>query len=260
MNRMSIEEISQYWDAKAEALRTDPSATMKDVILRNMEIEAIKSRLHEDDNLLDVGGGNAFAGCQWAEKCKSVNVTDFSGKMIEYAHQAIVESELDNISAEVASVLDLSDYVDQYSAVTCVRCLINLPEVEDQLAAVDQLAGAVRPGGRLFLIEGLAETFTAMNQARQAMGLPAIELDWHNKLFSRDMLEDRLSEKLTIEERVDFGEYYFLSRIVHPLLVAPDEPAFKGRCNIIAKELWNNGLAKGRFSELSTLVLYVCRR
>lgn len=128
------------------------------------------------------------------------------------------------------------------------------------MAGVDQLARAVRPGGRLFLIEGLVETFSAMNQARQDMGLPAIELDWHNRLLSRDTLETRLSKQLTIEERVDFGEYYFLSRVIHPLLVAPEAPTFKGRCNVIAKELWDSGLVRGRFSELSTLVLYVCRR
>lgn len=257
---MSTEEISQYWDSKAEALKTDPSATMKDVILRSMEIEAIKSRLRAEDILLDVGGGNAFAGCQWAGKCRSVKVTDFSGKMIECARQAITESGLGNISAEVASVLDIGAYAGKYSAVSCVRCLINLPAEKDQLAAVDQLAGSLQPGGRLFLIEGLSETFSAMNQARQAMQLPAIELDWHNRLLSRDTLEARLSEQLTIDERVDFGEYYFLSRVIHPLLAAPEEPAFKGRCNVIARELWNSGLARGRFSELSTLVLYVCSR
>ena len=163
-------------------------------------------------------------------------------------------------NASVASVLDLGASTSKYAAVSCVRCLINLAEEEDQLAAVDQLARAVRPGGRLFLIEGLSETFTAMNQARQDMGLPAIELDWHNRLLSRDALEAKLSEQLTIDERVDFGEYYFLSRVIHPLLVAPQEPSFKGRCNVIARELWNSGLVRGRFSELSTLVLYVCSR
>ena len=56
---MTAQAIDQYWDAKAEALTTDPSATMKDVILRGLEIEAIGDRLGPDDELLDVGGGNA---------------------------------------------------------------------------------------------------------------------------------------------------------------------------------------------------------
>ena len=63
-----------------------------------------------------------------------------------------------------------------------------------------------------------------------------------------------------LEEVVDFGEYYFLSRVVHPLLVAPAEPAFAGRLNEIARELWRSGVARGRFRDSSTLVLYVCRK
>ncbi|MCD4824485.1 MAG: class I SAM-dependent methyltransferase [Phycisphaerae bacterium] len=257
---MKESEISQYWNDKAEALKTDPSATMKDVILRGMEVEAIGSRLKADDELLDVGGGNAYAGLLWAEQCKNVLVTDFSEKMVEYGRVAITESRRDNINTKQASVLDLSVYARQYSAVTCVRCLINLTSQEEQLAGVEQLASALKPGGRLFLIEGLDETFAAMNSARQAMQLPAISLDWHNRLLPKDKLEAKLTETLTIEERVDFGEYYFLSRIMHPLLVAPEEPTFQGRCNQIARDVWRAGLAKGRFADMSTLVLYVCTK
>jgi ubiquinone/menaquinone biosynthesis C-methylase UbiE len=257
---MNEAEIHQYWNDKAEALKTDPSATMKDVILRGLEIEAIGSRLGADDELLDVGGGNAYAGLLWAERCKSVLVTDFSEKMVEYGREAIAESGRTNVEIEQASVLDLSAYAGRYSAVSCVRCLINLTSEAEQLAAIEQLASTLKPDGRLFLIEGLEETFAAMNTAREAMQLPAIPLDWHNRLLSKAKLEAKLSESLTIEDRVDFGEYYFLSRIVHPLLVAPEEPAFRGRCNQVARDIWQAGSAKSRFADISTLVLYVCRR
>jgi len=254
------EEISKYWDDKAEALETDPSATMKDVMLRGMEIEAIGSRLKPDDELLDVGGGNAFAGLRWAEKCRSVLVVDFSEKMVKYGLEAIAASGRDNIRQERASVMALGVYAGRFSATTCVRCLINLTSEDDQLAAVEQLARTLRPGGSLYLIEGLAETFAAMNRARRDAGLPAIPLDWHNHLLSRDKLEAKLAETLTIDERVDFGEYYFLSRVVHPLLVAPEEPAFEGRMNLVARNIWQSRAVRGRFAYMSTLMLYVCSR
>lgn len=253
-------EISEYWDRKAEQLRTDPSATMKDVILRSLEIEAVGARLNGDDELLDVGGGNAFAGLQWAEVCKSVQVVDFSEKMVEFGRAAIAASGRDNVQTEVASVLDLRDYAGRYSTVSCVRCLINLTSEGDQFAAIDQLASTLRPGGRLLLIEGLEETFAAMNQARKKVQLPEIQLDWHNRLLSQPRLEAKLAEAFTIDDRVDFGEYYFLSRIVHPLLVAPEEPAFEARCNFVGKNVWQSGLARGLFAPMSTLMLYVCSR
>jgi ubiquinone/menaquinone biosynthesis C-methylase UbiE len=253
-------EIHDYWDRKAEDLKTDPSATMKDVILRSMEIEAIAARLTPEDDLLDVGGGNAYAGVQWAPRCRSVLVTDFSEKMVCYAREAIAASGLSNLRAERASVLDLSAYREKFSAASCVRVLINITSPEEQWEAVDQLAGTLRPGGRLFLIEGLEETFTEMNRMREAMGLQAIALDWHNRLLKQSLLEERLSRRLRIVERVDFGEYYFLSRIFHPFLVAPEEPSFQGRANQIARTIWQNGVLRGRLAEISTLMLYVCRR
>ena len=257
---MKREDISTYWDGKAEALKTDPSATMKDVILRSLEIEAIGTRLRGDDDLLDVGGGNSFAGIQWAPHCRSVHVVDFSEKMVAYGREAIAAAGAANVETERGSVLELEKYAGQYSAVSCVRVLINLPEQNDQLRGVDQLVSCVAPGGRLFLIEGLEDTFAAMNAMRETMHLPAIPLDWHNRLLPRAALEQRLEKELLIEERVDFGEYYFLSRVLHPLLVAPEPPTFQGRCNQEARKLWQAGVARGRFADISTLVLYVCRR
>ena len=144
---MKREDISTYWDGKAEALKTDPSATMKDVILRSLEIEAIGTRLRGDDDLLDVGGGNSFAGIQWAPHCRSVHVVDFSEKMVAYGREAIAAAGAANVETERGSVLELEKYAGQYSAVSCVRVLINLPEQNDQLRGVDQLVSCVAPGG-----------------------------------------------------------------------------------------------------------------
>ncbi|MBN1943140.1 MAG: class I SAM-dependent methyltransferase [Phycisphaerae bacterium] len=257
---MNRNDISAYWDAKAEALKTDPSATMKDVILRSLEIEAIGRRLRTDDDLLDVGGGNAFAGIQWAQHCRTVHVVDFSEKMVAYGREAVAAAGAANVQTERGSVLELENFAGRFSAVSCIRVLINLPEREEQLRGLDQLAACVAPGGRLFLIEGLEEPFAAMNAMRKTMDLPAIPLDWHNRLLPRQALEQRLERELKIEERVDFGEYYFLSRVLHPLLVAPEEPTFQGRCNQEARRLWQAGVAQGRFADISTLVLYVCSR
>jgi protein-L-isoaspartate O-methyltransferase len=257
---MQTAEIDRYWEKKVARLRTDPSATMKDVILRSLEIEAIGTRLQRDDKLLDVGTGNAYGALRWAEQCRSVLATDASSKMVETALEAIGNSSLNNIRAEQANVLNLSRYAGQFTAVSSVRCLINLTTTSDQLRGIEQLAAAVASEGRLFLIEGLSETFEAMNRSRLKMGLPPIALNWHNTLLGRNELESALEENFSIQEVVDFGEYYFLSRIIHPLLVEPDEPVFDGRLNVIARDVWRSGIARGSFASMSTLMLYVCRR
>ena len=239
-------------------MRADPAATMKDVILRGLEIEAIGSRLREEDELLDVGTGNAFGAIHWAARCRRVMAVDYSDGMVAAAREAVRASSRDNVEVERGDVLDLSSYAGAFSAVSCVRCLINLPTEADQMAAVAQLASALRPGGRLFLIEGIEDTFAAMNTLRARAGLPAIPLNWHNRLLGRPRLEAALEARLRILERVDFGEYYFLSRVVHPLLVAPAEPSFLSRANEVAADLWRGGAARSRFADVSTLLLYVC--
>lgn len=254
-------EIKEYWDHKADELRDDPSATMKDVILRSLEIEAIASRLDPRDHLLDVGCGNAYGSVIFSEHCQRVLAIDYSDKMILTARHAIAESGRKNIRAAQGDVLDLGDLsTEPFTAVSCVRCLINLPNEDQQYSALSQLARALVSRGRLFLVEGIAEHFAAMNANRQQLGLAPIALNWHNRLFAKAGLEKAIKRDFVIDEIVDFGEYYFLSRLVHPLLSAPEEPRFEGALNHVAKSIWQAGIAKGIFTSQSTLLLYVCRK
>jgi ubiquinone/menaquinone biosynthesis C-methylase UbiE len=256
----AADDVRRYWDGKAEALRTDPAATMKDVLLRQLEIEAIGSRLRTDDELLDVGTGNAFGAVRWAARCRRVVAVDYSDRMVDVAREAVRASGRLNVEVQSADVLDLAPHAGAFTAVSCVRCLINLGSESDQMRALDEMVHALRPGGRLFLIEGLEDTFAAMNALRAQSGLPAIPLNWHNRLLRREALETALGTKMRIRERVDFGEYYFISRIVHPLVTAPAEPSFQGRTNEVAADLWRRGAARSRFADISTLMLYVCER
>lgn len=257
---MNSVNIKEYWDNKVRLLQTNPSATMRDVILRSMEIESIRIQLREDDNLIDVGGGNAFGAIRWADFCSSVLVTDFSKEMISSSITAIANSGKHNIRAEIADVLDLSRFAEQFSVASIVRCLINLPQQEQQYKALAELHRVLRPNGRLFLIEGFSETFEKLNKLRRANGLNAISLHWHNLLLPKLSFEEKLRQYFHIERIVDFGVYYFISRIIHPILVAPEEPQFEGRMNHIAHQIWRSGCCGERFTDISTLLLYIARK
>ena len=254
-------EIRNYWDRKAEQLGTDPSATMKDVILRTLEIESISARLHSEDTLLDIGCGNAFGSVRFAAHCNSVLAVDYSDQMIRMASDAIQAGGLRNIRATQGDVLTIGDFHErQFTATSSVRCLINLPSEEQQYTAIAQLAKTLVRGGRLFLLEAFAPNFAAMNAMRQRVGLPAIVQDWHNRFFETKNFQTEVERWFRIEEIVDFGEYYFLSRIVHPLLVAPEEPSFQGKANHVASDIWRSHILGGRLADISTLLLYVCRK
>jgi hypothetical protein len=53
---------------------------------------------------------------------------------------------------------------------------------------------------------------------------------------------------------MSFGAYYFISRVVHPLVVLPDEPKFEARINEVARKIARN--IPG-FDKLSINKLYV---
>lgn len=256
----SEKAIRAYWNGQAEKLGIDPSATMPDVIVRAMEIDSILNRLDPDDELLDIGCGNAFGSLRFAERCRSVVTADYSEKMVAAAQEAVGVSGRDNIRVEQADVLDLSTYAGRFTAASCIRCLINLPSAEKQRAALEQIAATLRPDGRLFLIEGMADNFAELNTLRGRFGLSPMTVRWHNRFFPTAELETVLSDLLTIEERVDFGEYYFLSRVVHPLVVAPNPPRYDAKINHVAKSVWDDGAARGKFESISQIVLYVCRK
>ena len=254
-------DIRAYWDGKAKALSTDPSATMKDVMLRQLEIEAICARLKRDDLLLDVGCGNAYGSIAFAQVCRAVIAVDYSHGMIESARTLIAQSSRPNVEARIGSVMEVGhDFAEKFSAVTSVRCLINLDDFAQQGEAIDSICDAIEPCGRLFLIEGVRERFDNMNKMRVDVGLEPIPLNWHNHLFVEDELVSYLNKRFRITETVDFGEYYFMSRIFHPLAVFPESPKFESHLNVVAANIWRSKAASHRLKDISTLVMYVCEK
>ena len=46
-----------------------------------------------------------------------------------------------------------------------------------------------------------------------------------------------MSQIFKIQEIQRFGMYFFLSRIIHPLMVFPEKPKFDSKINLIAQEI-----------------------
>src|SRR5439155_6645789 len=128
------------------------------------------------------------------------------------------------------------------------RCLINLSTWEEQQAALDRLASVLRPGGRLLFVEGSSRGRDSLNDFRERVGLPRMAPVWHNLDFDEATLLPFLNRNFEVEEDLGFGTYDFISRVVHPLLVAPAEPAYDSRANEVAARL---ALVSQAYRELS---------
>jgi hypothetical protein len=72
-------------------------------------------------------------------------------------------------------------------------------------------------------------------------GLPAIEGSGRDRLCTLKFNEAELlaftADLYELERVQRFGMYYFLTRVIHPLLVAPEQPRYDARINEIAREI-----------------------
>lgn len=249
-------EILEYWNQKAKELKELPQATMRDVQLRLLEIDLIRGQLKEDDEVLDVGCGNGFATAIFSEKVKSIVGIDFSSEMVDQANTILKQNQgkKSNISFKQTDVLNLSYPEDTFDVVISERCLINLRSWEEQKKAMLEIKRVLKKGGRHLMIEGTSGSLDKLNNIRESYGLHKIEKHWHNLLFDDDKLMIFLKKEFNIKEIISLGTYYFISRVVHPLMVAPDEPKFEAKINEVARRMATDIPS---FDDISINKLYV---
>ena len=113
-----------------------------------------------------------------------------------------------------------------FDVVTSSRCLMALLDWEKQKQALVEVHRVLKPGGVLVCMEGTFDGLEKLNQARAKFGLEAIDASGRERLYTLKFWERELLDFVKpyyVHERTQrFGMYYFLTRIVQPLLMAPD--------------------------------------
>jgi len=266
MEKISADQMRESFKPRAT---TDRYATSPDWNLREFEIAAIKRHLEPDARVLDVGCGNGYSTLCFAAAVPGDYVgIDYLPEMVEAAEQLQTElgSEL-GVSKPVrfetgdATQLEFGD--ESFDTVVSERCLLNIPERENQWVALDQAARVLRPGGRYLMLEGTLQGLQALNDMRVRLGLdPIPEADPTTNAgstkFDEDEVEGEILKRFSEIESIErFGMYYFLSRIVHPLLVAPDAPKYDAPFNEIARQI---ALEIPDYEGLGHVALWVLRK
>jgi SAM-dependent methyltransferase len=230
-------QAKKFWETRAQDQSlTDAEATHSDVWQRWLEIETIKPFLRATDSLVDVGCGSGYATRLLAPFVHETLGVDFSGSMIERARTA--PSGTSNLRFEVGNVLELdSQALGTFDVALSVRCLINLESWDRQQRAIQNIARLLKPGGRFIFVEGLADGRRNLNAMRTQMGLSEMPAVWHNVDFEESQLMPYLDRFFTLDARRHFGTYDFVSRIVHPMAVAPGQPVYDSPINRTAAQL-----------------------
>jgi len=243
-------------------------ATSPDFNLRELEIDFIaesirKQELGDSARVLDVGCGNGFTLLRLAQTFKAdFTGIDFSSAMIEGAEY--LKKQFEDLkgtpSFRVGDARRIEDTDNHFDVVISERLLLNLPDKDTQREAIKEMHRVLKSDGLLILVEGTRNGLRRLNDLRTSVGLKAIpdasKKNVSSLKFEEEEIEDFLQKYFVILKRQHFGTYYLISRVVHPLLVAPNPPRYDAKINKIARQV---ALIDQDHNQLGHIVGYVLK-
>jgi SAM-dependent methyltransferase len=229
----------------------DPYATSRDWNARELEIEAIARHFPASPGrVLDLGCGNGYTLLSLAQRLGGgwdLCGVDFTPSLVEGAEALTAERAATLASVPRFVCADAIAHVEALAdgsvdAVITERFLQNLPTREAQYRMIGEIARILRPGGRFLMCEGSQRGHRRLNELREACGLdPIPETSPENVSslrFDDDDVERHAGDVgFNVTAVVAFPAYFAISRVLHPMLVAPDPPRFDAPINEAARRL-----------------------
>lgn len=264
-NKMNLDQIKRHWEDAAERLlgtgNAELSPTSRDPFLGEMEEQAVLSWLRPDHEALELGPGDGLHTVRYAPKVRRLAGIDVSEGLVHIAQQRIAAAGLCNVDLQTGSVLGLRDVYppEQFDCIISQRCLVNLPEWPMQQETLRQAHALLRPEGLLLLAEGFKEGLDGLNEMRHAVGLNGVQVVSYNCLMIRRDFEAFIVPYFDIVQIRNWGLYMLLSRIFHPLAVAPAEPQHNSPLNAIAMRM-TQALSVPNLERCSMNLFYVLHK
>jgi len=221
-------------------------ATSRDYHLRELEIAAIARYTAggaDTDSILDCGCGNGYTLISLGRQRRFARMlgVDFSENLVSGARGLVERFRPSLKSIPEFRRGDLFEFLrtddEQFDFIVTERVIVNLPTEELQDQAIRALIGKLKPGGRYLMMEGTQEGFATLNRVRRAAGLGEIPDRYAGNESSRKLPDERVRAVVEATGAADtvaeenFSLYNLVSKTVHPLFVAPEEPRFSGKMN-----------------------------
>ena len=239
LDERQIRKIQEFWDGQGRCHGADLAATNPDVLAKELEIDALRRPLDPALAVLEAGCGNGFNLFRLAKTFSApLAGFDYARSLIEAAERRLADSGplKTSISFRCGDILGDLASLGRFEQAFTDRCLINLPSLELQLSALDNLAGRIAKGGRLVLIESCMQGQEAINALRACVGLEPISCHWYNRYLDLDAFLERLPETVRLIAVDDFSSLYFvISRVFNAKLTPDGEaPNYLAQINRIA--------------------------
>lgn len=224
---------------------TSPDFNLREIEIKFI-IDTVKKLYPRDEQLkiIDIGCGNGLTDLRLAQSISADIIgTDFSKAMIEGAEYLRNKFE----DMDIIPIFKIGDarkieYPDNYfDVVISQRLIMNLPDEETQKAVIAEARRVLKKNGLFIMVEGTRNGLRRLNDFREKMGLDAIldksETNVSSLKFEEEEIEPFLKKYFKIINKQHFGMYYFISRVIHPLLVSPGQPRYDAKINEIARKI-----------------------
>lgn len=241
----NVDEIKAYWDEQAAKYGSNPNATTNDIFLRKIEINYLCEFLESFDKklrVLDIGCGNGYSTFEYKKKVPKHDYVgaDYSEEMIKSAKERLLKENITGITFEVMDVTQLSLYNEKFDLIISDRCLVNLGNSGNRKKAIKEICRTLNSGGKYLMIENFIEGHIEFNKLREWIGLPEINVRWHNSFFSKDELNESIKNYFEIKRFENISSlYYLVTRVVYSkvCLLEGREPDYDNIIYQVASEL-----------------------
>jgi len=203
-------KVKNYWEKPT-------TVSIIDENLHKIEIDIASKYLMKSNYIVDIGCGEGRATIEYAKKVRKCVGIEQSNYLLKKAKSAVSKSGLNNIIIKSGNILKIKNIKNKFDVVITQRLLINLLSWEEQQECLNNIYNILKPGGKYIMIENTSDSFLAMNEMRNKVGLESIPQHWHNKFFDYDKLMAFMQGKFQLLKTHDLGLYYFLTRVYVPM-------------------------------------------
>jgi ubiquinone/menaquinone biosynthesis C-methylase UbiE len=228
-----------FWNQRA---RLGAWAGTRDVIAKQLEIEALTGLVRDGMRILEVGCGNGITALEIArQRDVRILAIDFAEEMIASAKELMDRQELKG-SVEFApgDVRKMAGLPERFDLIYSERVLINLPDWPTQRQALEDISRLLAPGGIYAMCENSQDGLDTINGLRARVGLRPIAPPWHNRYLRDAELAQVVLRGVRLEAVRHYSStYYFLSRVVNAAIAAREgrEPEYESPINQLALQL-----------------------
>jgi len=236
---MKCDKVHAYWNSRAGL---GFSAGTKDIISKQLEIEAISKYVSDGMRVLDAGCGNGITAIEIAKNFDVHLVGfDFAEEMIEEAKLTAASTKLKGSATfHIANIKNVPKILGAFDLIYTERALINLASWREQKQAIEDISQFLIDSGIYVMCENSQDGLDKINQFRGNLGLIKIDPPWHNRYLLDSEIEQCIIPGIKLETTEHFtSTYYFLSRVVNAWLAAQEdlEPDYNAPVNQLALKL-----------------------